>query len=23
MPACPQCQSSHTVKNGRIHNGKQ
>ncbi len=23
MPACPQCQSNHTVKNGRIHNGKQ
>jgi transposase-like protein len=23
MPACPQCQSSHTVKNGLIHNGKQ
>jgi transposase-like protein len=23
MPACPICASSHTVKNGRIHNGKQ
>lgn len=23
MPACPNCFSSRTVKNGRIHNGKQ
>lgn len=23
MPACATCASSHTVKNGRIHNGKQ
>jgi transposase-like protein len=23
MPACPVCTSSYTVKNGRIHNGKQ
>lgn len=23
MPACPVCASSKTVKNGRIHNGKQ
>jgi transposase-like protein len=23
MPACPKCSSSSTVKNGRIHNGKQ
>jgi len=23
MPACPNCSSSRTVKNGRIHNGKQ
>jgi transposase-like protein len=23
MPACPICASSQTVKNGRIHNGKQ
>jgi transposase-like protein len=23
MPACPTCTSAHTVKNGRIHNGKQ
>jgi len=23
MPACPICVSSRTVKNGRIHNGKQ
>jgi transposase-like protein len=23
MPACPICASSKTVKNGRIHNGKQ
>ena len=23
MPACPICTSSRTVKNGRIHNGKQ
>ena len=23
MPACPRCASSHTVKNGHIHNGKQ
>lgn len=23
MPVCPICGSSHTVKNGRIHNGKQ
>ncbi|MEP1060937.1 MULTISPECIES: IS1 family transposase [Cyanophyceae] len=23
MPACPLCASSKTVKNGRIHNGKQ
>ena len=23
MPACPSCASSHTVKNGHIHNGKQ
>ena len=23
MPACPTCASVYTVKNGRIHNGKQ
>ena len=23
MPACPTCTSVQTVKNGRIHNGKQ
>ena len=23
MPTCPTCTSKHTVKNGRIHNGKQ
>ena len=23
MPACPICVSAKTVKNGRIHNGKQ
>ncbi len=23
MSACPKCSSSRTVKNGRIHNGKQ
>lgn len=23
MPACPLCTSTKTVKNGRIHNGKQ
>jgi len=23
MPTCPICGSSQTVKNGRIHNGKQ
>lgn len=23
MPACPNCTSAHTVKNGRIHTGKQ
>ena len=23
MPACPKCSSGRTVKNGRIHNGKQ
>lgn len=23
MPACPNCTSTRTVKNGRIHNGKQ
>lgn len=23
MPACPNCASTTTVKNGRIHNGKQ
>lgn len=23
MPACPNCSSYQTVKNGRIHNGKQ
>jgi transposase-like protein len=23
MPACPLCTSAQTVKNGRIHNGKQ
>lgn len=23
MPACPICTTSQTVKNGRIHNGKQ
>ena len=23
MPACPICASSRTVKNGRIHKGKQ
>jgi transposase-like protein len=22
-PACPACDSTHTVKNGKIHNGKQ
>ncbi len=23
MPVCPNCSSVRTVKNGRIHNGKQ
>lgn len=23
QPACPACESTHTVKNGKIHNGKQ
>ena len=23
MPACPNCSGCQTVKNGRIHNGKQ
>lgn len=23
MPSCPNCASTRTVKNGRIHNGKQ
>jgi transposase-like protein len=23
QPACPACDSTHTVKNGKIHNGKQ
>ncbi|MGL5832379.1 MAG: transposase-like zinc-binding domain-containing protein, partial [Waterburya sp.] len=23
MPSCPICVSCQTVKNGRIHNGKQ
>ena len=23
MPTCPACKSSHVVKNGKIHNGKQ
>ena len=23
MPTCPECHSLSTVKNGRIHNGKQ
>ena len=23
MPNCPNCTSTQTVKNGRIHNGKQ
>lgn len=23
MLSCPSCESKHTVKNGRIHNGKQ
>ena len=23
MPACPNCKSARTVKNGRIHSGKQ
>jgi len=23
MPLCPSCCSSRTVRNGRIHNGKQ
>jgi len=23
MPLCPNCSSAGTVKNGRIHNGKQ
>ena len=23
MPACPNCSSRKTVKNGHIHNGKQ
>ena len=23
LPPCPACQSTHTVKNGKIHNGKQ
>lgn len=23
LPPCPGCQSTHIVKNGKIHNGKQ
>ena len=23
LPPCPACQSTHIVKNGKIHNGKQ
>ena len=23
LPPCPACQSTHTVKNGKTHNGKQ
>lgn len=23
LPACPACNSTQTVKNGKIHNGKQ
>jgi transposase-like protein len=23
LPACPACNSAYTVKNGKIHNGKQ
>jgi len=23
LPACPACNSTHVVKNGKIHNGKQ
>ncbi|WP_445242790.1 IS1/IS1595 family N-terminal zinc-binding domain-containing protein [Microcoleus sp. POL10_C6] len=23
IPTCPICTSSQTIKNGRIHNGKQ
>ncbi|MGF1482687.1 MAG: IS1 family transposase, partial [Cyanophyceae cyanobacterium] len=23
MPSCPKCTSKKTVKNGRIHTGKQ
>jgi transposase-like protein len=23
VPACPACQANHTVKNSKIHNGKQ
>jgi transposase-like protein len=23
QPTCPVCQSTHVVKNGKIHNGKQ
>jgi transposase-like protein len=23
QPSCPTCQSTHIVKNGKIHNGKQ
>ncbi len=23
LPPCPACDSTHTVKNGKIHNGKQ
>lgn len=23
LPPCPDCNSTHTVKNGKIHNGKQ
>ncbi len=23
LPACPACKSTHIVKNGKIHNGKQ
>lgn len=23
MPTCPECQATHTVKNGHIHTGKQ